>query len=83
MNYLGIYFDCRLTFDKHIENIVERTTTMIYTLGKSAKLYWGLGHKSLKIIYKGALIPILTYGAPVWEEGNTEISASYKEYRGS
>jgi hypothetical protein len=41
---------------------------MIYTLGKSAKLYWGLGHKSLKIIYEGALIPILTYRAPVWEE---------------
>ena len=68
MKYLGIYFDCCLTFDKHIEKLVERTTTMIYTLGKSAKLYWGLDHKSLKIIYEGALIPILTYGAPVWEE---------------
>jgi hypothetical protein len=41
---------------------------MIYMLGKCAKLHWGLGHKSLKIIYEGALIPILTYGAPVWEE---------------
>jgi hypothetical protein len=67
MKYLGIYFDCRLTFDKHIENTVEKSTTMIYMLGKSAKLQWGLGHKSLKIIYEGALIPILTYGAPVWE----------------
>src|SRR5215510_386625 len=37
-------------------------------LGKSANLYWGLGNKSLKNIYEGALIPILTYGAPVWEE---------------
>ena len=37
-------------------------------LGKSAKLQWGLGHKSLKTIYERALIPILTYGAPVWEE---------------
>jgi len=68
MKYLGIYFDCRLTFYRHIENIVERTKKLIHTLGKSAKLYWGVGHKSLKIIYEGALIPILTYGAPVWEE---------------
>ena len=68
MKYLGIYFDCRLTFDKHIENIVEKSTTMAYMLGKSAKLHWGLGHKSLKITYEGALIPILTYGTPVWEE---------------
>ena len=68
MKYLGIYFDRRLTFDKHIENIAEKSTTMTHMLGKSAKLHWGLGHKSLKIIYEGALIPLLTYGAPVWEE---------------
>jgi ribonuclease HI len=68
MKYLEMYFDCLLTFERHIENIVERSTTMIYTLGKSVKLYWDLGHKSLKIIYEGTLIPILTYGAPVWEE---------------
>jgi len=68
MKYLRIYFDCRLTFDKHNENIVEKSMTMTYMLGKSAKLHWGLGHKSLKIIYEGALIPILTFGAPVWEE---------------
>jgi hypothetical protein len=37
-------------------------------LSRSAKLQWGLGHKSLHTIYEGVLIPILTYGAPVWEE---------------
>jgi hypothetical protein len=68
MKYLGIYFDCRLKFDKHVENIVEKSTTMTHMLSKSAKLHWGLGHKSLKIIYEGALVPTLTYGAPVWEE---------------
>ena len=28
---------------------------------------WGLGHKALKTIYEGAIVPIMTYGAPVWE----------------
>jgi len=28
----------------------------------------GLGNKALKTIYEGALISLLTYGAPVWEE---------------
>jgi len=37
-------------------------------LGRIAKLNWGLGHKSLKTIYEGALVPIMTYGAPEWEE---------------
>jgi hypothetical protein len=30
MKYLAIYFDCRLKFDKHIENIVEKSTTMTH-----------------------------------------------------
>ena len=60
IKYLGIYFDCRLTFEKHIVNKVEKSTTMTYMLGKSAKLHLGLGHKSLNIIYEGALIPIIT-----------------------
>ena len=37
-------------------------------LGRSAKLHWGLGYKALKTVYEEALIPLLTYGAPVWEE---------------
>jgi hypothetical protein len=52
-------------------------------LGKSAKLQWGLGHKSLKTVYVGALIPLLTYGDPVWEEAvlKKETYACCREYR--
>jgi predicted PP-loop superfamily ATPase len=37
-------------------------------LGKTVKLNRGLGHKSLKTIYKGVIVPLMTYGGPVWEE---------------
>ena len=67
MKYLGVYFDDRLNFHKHIEHIAEKSKKMIYMLGKTAKLNSGLGHKSLKTIYKGAIVPLMTYGAPVWE----------------
>jgi hypothetical protein len=72
MKYLRIYFDSRLTFHKHVENIAEKSKTLIYMLSKSAKLQWGLGHKSLKTVYEGALIPLMTYEAPVWEEAVTK-----------
>jgi hypothetical protein len=72
MKYLGIYFDTRFTFDKHIGNIVEKSTKLIYTLGSPAKLQWGLGHKSLKTVYEGALIPLLSCRVPVWEEAITK-----------
>ena len=37
-------------------------------LGRIAKLQWGLGHKALKTIYEGAVVPILMYRAPIWIE---------------
>ena len=35
MKYLGIYFDSRLSFDRHIENIAEKSTTLIYRVIKN------------------------------------------------
>jgi hypothetical protein len=68
VKYLGIFFANRLNFHKHTEHTTEKLRKMIHMLGKTAKLNWGLGHKSLKTIYGGALVPLMTYGAPVWEE---------------
>ena len=31
-----------------------------------AKLSWGIKHAAIETIYKGAILPLLTYGAPVW-----------------
>jgi hypothetical protein len=68
MKYLGIFFDNRLNFHKHTKHTTEKSRKMIYMLGKTAKLNWGLGNKSLKTIHEGALVPLMNYGAPVWEE---------------
>jgi hypothetical protein len=46
--------------------MAEKCTTLIFSLSKSAKLNWGLDHKALKKIYVGGILPLLTYGAPVW-----------------
>jgi len=59
IKYLGIFFDDKLIFHKHIGNITEKSRKMIYMLGKTAKLNWGLGHKALKIIYEGAIVPLM------------------------
>jgi hypothetical protein len=68
MKYLEIHFDNKFNFHKHIEQITEKTRKMSDMLGKTANLNWGIGHKSLKTIYDGAIVPLMTYGAPVWEE---------------
>jgi hypothetical protein len=64
--YLGIIFDNKLTFRDHINYIAEKCTKLIFALAKSAKINWGLGHKALKRMYVGGILPLLLYSAPVW-----------------
>jgi len=66
VKYLGIHFDNRFNFDKHVDKITGKCAPILCMLARSAKFIWGLGHRALKVIYNGAIEPILTYGAPVW-----------------
>ena len=66
MKYLGINFDRRFSFYKHIQQVAGKSRALTYMMNRTSKLQWGLGHKSLKTIYEGAIVP-LTYGAPQWE----------------
>ena len=68
LKYLGIYLDSKFNFNAHIDYTTDKLIKLINMLARTAKLQWGLGHKALKTIYEGAVIPILTYGAPVWIE---------------
>jgi hypothetical protein len=66
MKYLGIYLDSKFNFNAHMDYTVAKLITVINILARTAKLQWGLGHKALKTIYEGVVVPILTYGALVW-----------------
>ena len=68
MKYLGIYLESKFNFNAHMGHTVAKLITLINMLARTAKLKWSLGHKALKAIYEGAIVPILTYGAPIWVE---------------
>ena len=68
LKYLGIYLDSKFNFNAHIDHTTDKLIKLINMLARTAKLQWGLGHKALKVIYEGAIVPILTYGAPIWVE---------------
>lgn len=68
MKYLGILIDERFKFNQHIEYITEKCIKLIHALAKSAKINWGLNSDVTKIIYKGAILPLISYGIPVWIE---------------
>jgi hypothetical protein len=46
----------------------ERSSKLIHSLTKSAKLTRGINHEALQNIYKEAILPLLLYGAPIWAE---------------
>jgi len=64
--YLGITLDTKLSFRELIISTTNKCTQLIHTLAKSAKLNWGLKQEALNTIYKGAILPLMLYGAPVW-----------------
>jgi len=66
IKYLGIIMDSKFKFSEHIHYAAEKCTKLIYSLSKWAKISWGLRHEVLKTIYKGAILPLLLYRAPIW-----------------
>jgi len=66
MKYFGINLDSKFNFNAHIDYTVAKLITLINMLAKTAKLQSSLGHKALRMIYKGAVVPILTYRTPIW-----------------
>jgi hypothetical protein len=69
MKYLGIILDNKFRFKEHITYAAERCTKLIHTLSKSAKISCCMKLEAIKTIYKGAILPLLLYGAPVWIDG--------------
>ena len=66
MKYLSIIMDHKFSFKEHVTYVAERCTKLIHSLSRSAKVTWGIKQEALKTIYKGVILHLLLYGAPVW-----------------
>jgi hypothetical protein len=66
IKYLGIIIVNNFKFREHINYAAEKCTKLIHSVSKSAKIRWGLRHEVLRMIYEGAILRLLLYGAPGW-----------------
>lgn len=64
--YLGIQFGTRYNITPHINYITTKSRNIFNSLSHIAKSQWGLNHNSMKTLYKGIFIPIITYAAAGW-----------------
>ena len=58
----------KFRFNHHVEGTVEKSKKLIHSLSMSAKISWGLRSDVVKIIHKGAILPLVSYGIPVWTD---------------
>ena len=79
IRYLGIIIDSKINSREHILCTPQKCTKLIHAISKSAKLKWGLSHRALHTIYKEAILPLMTYGVPVWI-GALEMKCNRKIY---
>jgi hypothetical protein len=62
---LRIILDHKFSFKNHLTYAAERCTKLIHNLSNSARMSWGIKNEAMKTIYKGAILPLLLYAAPV------------------
>jgi hypothetical protein len=66
VRYLGLHFDHKLAWDKHISVVTARTKSTIKALQLLGNSVRGLDQGSWRLAYNAICIPILTYGCPIW-----------------
>lgn len=67
--YLGVtlqYGIMGLKAGGHVRRVSEKSRKMFSALKRVAKREWGLGYRSLRIIYNGLFLATTTYAASVW-----------------
>lgn len=68
VKYLGVIFDKKITFSKHIQYVVEKTNKAIAILYPIISRNSALSLDNKLLLYKAALRPIFTYACPVYQQ---------------
>ena len=79
--YLGITFDPRLTWKKHLEETQTKGVRRTALLKKLAGTTWGANQAVLKKTYVGYTRPAIEYGIAVWGTTENSISKKWPEYK--
>lgn len=71
---LGVIIDRNLSFAKHISYVCQKAIIIGKQLYRVANRTWGLSSENLKVLYCGAIEPLITYAAIVWYDAVSKIT---------
>lgn len=64
--YLGVIIDSKLTLKMHSNYVLAKSSQLVKNLLRFAKTNYGLNEKALEVIYKGSVLPLISYCCSVW-----------------
>jgi hypothetical protein len=65
--YLGVVIDPKLTFESNAAYATTKARRIIMALRRKVSRHWGQNSvTALRTIYRGAIIPVLTYASRIW-----------------
>ena len=66
VRYLGVWFDEHLSWNKHLSEVISRARARLWQLLRTVRSEWGLTPDLFMRLVRGAVLPGLFFGAPVW-----------------
>ena len=66
LKYLGVIFDRKLSYKDHIEYVAAKCARRINLLKMISGTLWGASKKTLLILYRTLIRPVLDYGMPAY-----------------
>ena len=66
VKYLGVIFTEKLQWKAHVTYITNKAIKCLFSLRGIVNRTWGLSGKYLRILYLGAIEPIITHGCIIW-----------------
>ncbi|KAI4472524.1 hypothetical protein M0802_016736 [Mischocyttarus mexicanus] len=66
--YLGVFIGTRFNMSAHITHVSNKSKVIFSKLASVAKANWGLSTNTMKAIYKGVFVPIISYAAAGWAD---------------
>ena len=66
VKYLGVMIDRKFKFTSHPTYVAEKAKGIIINYAKFCRLKWGVSHRAMSTIYRGAIVPIMAYASYVW-----------------
>ena len=66
VSYLGVMVDRRLSWNQHVDAVVEKAKKLLHATRRVVSDNWGLDVKRAKWVYDVVVKPAVTYGAVVW-----------------